>query len=161
MRTILLTLCVVFGLGSTFAQSELPNLTLKHISGTEVNLEELGNSDELTVITLWATWCVPCIRELEAINDFYTDWQDELGITLYAVSQDDTRTSKRVRPMVAGKGWEYEVLLDPNNDLQRHLGAANIPVTIVVQNGEIVYRRNNYAPGAEHELYEKLVKLKG
>ena len=31
------------------------------------------------------------------------------------------QNSKRVKPLVNGKGWEYKVLLDSNQDLKRKL----------------------------------------
>jgi hypothetical protein len=71
---------------------------------------------------------------------------------------DDSRTVNRVRPLVNGKGWDYNILLDPNNDLKRRLGAATVPLTMIVKDGKIVYRHSGYAPGAEDELYEELKK---
>ena len=52
-----------------------------------------------------------------------------MDFELYAVSTDDSRTIKRVNAMVNGKGWEYNILLDTNNELQRSLGASTIPLT--------------------------------
>ena len=108
------------------------------------------------IISLWATWCVPCKNELDAINDVYEDWQDETDVALYAVSIDDSRTVKRVKPLVNGKNWDFEILLDTNNDLKRALGAATVPLTLVVKNGKIVFRHSGYAPGYEDELFEIL-----
>ena len=74
------------------------------------------------MISFWATWCKPCIKELDAIADVYDDWQDETGVQLVAVSIDDSRNTARVAPFVNGKGWEYTVLLDPNSDFRRAMG---------------------------------------
>ena len=109
------------------------------------------------VISLWATWCVPCIKELDAISEVYQDWQDETEVSLIAISIDDARTVKRVKPMINGKGWDYTILLDTNNDVKRALGAATVPLTILVKDGVIVYRHSGYAPGAEDELYEQIL----
>lgn len=58
--------------------------------------------------------------------------------------------------MVNGKGWDYTVLLDTNNDFKRAIGAATVPLTLLVKNNKIVYRHSGYSPGAEYELYEKI-----
>ncbi|MFD0963461.1 TlpA family protein disulfide reductase [Pseudofulvibacter geojedonensis] len=139
------------------SQSSLPDLTLKNLDGKNINLPEISK-DKTVVISLWATWCVPCKNELDAISDVYEDWQDETDITLYAVSVDDSRTVKRVKPLVNGKGWEYEVLLDTNNDLKRELGAATVPLTLIVKNNKILYRHSGYTAGAEDELFEEIKK---
>ena len=31
-------------------------------------------------LPFWATWCKPCIEELNAINENYIDWQKETGV---------------------------------------------------------------------------------
>jgi len=62
--------------------------------------------------------------------------------------------------MVNGKGWEYNILLDTNNELQRSLGASTIPLTLIVKNNKIVYRHSGYSSGVEFELFDKIKELK-
>lgn len=76
-----------------------------------------------------------------------------------AVSIDDSKTQKRVKPLLKGKGWTYSVLLDSNQDLKRALSIVNVPYTIVVKNNKIVYISNGYSQGAEDELFQKLQNL--
>ncbi len=138
-----------------FAQDQLPNVHLEDLNGRTVSLQEISK-DQLVVIDLWATWCVPCIKELTAINDVYEEWQEETGVKIYAVSVDDARTVRRVRPMVNGKAWPYKILLDTNHKLKRAVGASSIPMLYIVKDNKILYRRNGYSPGSEKELYAKL-----
>lgn len=142
---------------SVVAQDALPDIALETLDGQTTTLTSEANRSELTIVSLWATWCVPCIKELDAISEIYSDWQDETGVSLIAVSIDDARTVRRVRPMINGKGWEYNILLDTNNDVKRALGAATVPLTVLVKNGQIVYRHSGYTPGAEYELYEEIL----
>lgn len=146
---------LIFTLG-VHAQEQLPNINLKTLDNETVSLRTISKNNELMVISLWATWCVPCKNELDAINDIYEDWQDETDVALYAISIDDSRTVKRVKPLVNGKDWDFEILLDTNNDLKRALGAATVPLTLVVKNGKIIFRHSGYTPGYEDELFEIL-----
>ena len=157
MKKLILTLVCMFTLSIVSAQSSLPNLSLKDLNGKSINLSDISK-DKTVVVSLWATWCVPCKNELDAISDVYEDWQDETDVTLYAISVDDSRTVKRVKPLVNGKDWDYEILLDTNNELKRALGAATVPLTLIVKNGKIVYRHSGYTPGAEDDLYEEIKK---
>jgi len=137
----------------------IPSIQLKDIDGNEVNTSELG-FDGPVVFSFWATWCSPCKRELNTINDLYVDWQEETGVTLVAVSIDDEKTKNQVPLYVNGKAWDFKVLLDPNGDFKRAMGVNNVPHTFLVNaNGEIVYSHNNYAPGDEEVLYEEILKL--
>lgn len=144
-----------------FAQEQLPNTTLKTLSGANTTLTEIAETDDLIVVSLWATWCVPCKNELDAVAEVYDDWVTDTGVKYYAISIDDSRTAKRVRPMINGKGWEFEILLDENSDLKRAFGVSTVPYTVIIKSGEIVFKHTGYTPGFEDELYNKLVAFKG
>lgn len=155
MKNLALIFTLFFSLG-TMAQKELPTVDLTTLEGEPTSIQKMANKEGVTIVSLWATWCVPCIKELDAISDLYQDWIEETGVSLIAVSVDDSRTVKRVKSLINGKGWEYDILLDTNNDLKRALGAFSIPLTIVIKDNKIVYRHSGYSPGAEYELYEKV-----
>jgi peroxiredoxin len=153
--TIFITLVLTSGL--LFAQN-VPNINLKNLNGKSINIQKLSKSKNIKVLAFWATWCVPCINELDAISEIYEDWQDETNVELIAISTDDSRTKKRIRPLVNGKDWEYEILLDDNQDLKRALNIYVLPHLLVVKNGKIIYRKTSYTPGSEDELYEIIQK---
>lgn len=158
MRKILALL--LFLSVSAYAQKEMPSVTLKSEKNKSYNVKnDFSEKDKLYVFTFWATWCVPCLNELDAINEHYAQWSKELNMEVVAVSIDDTRTQKRVKPLLNGKKWPYTILLDTNQDLKRALAIANVPYTVVVKNKKVVYVHNGYSQGAEKELYNKLKQL--
>lgn len=143
-----------------FAQNNLPNLNLTTLEGKSVALKtEYAEKDKLYIFSFWATWCAPCINELDEINDLQEEWKKSVNFEIIAVSTDDSRTQKRVKPLVSGKEWNYKILLDTNQDFKRALSIVNIPYTIVVKNSQIVHIQNGYVPGSEIELFEKLKSL--
>src|SRR5699024_1252415 len=111
MKKFLPLLTLFIGLTLT-AQEKVPRAYLETMDGERTNIQTLTDTDQVTVLSFWATWCMPCLRELEAIDEVYATWQEETGVELIAISTDDPRTQKRVRPLVNGKGWDYTVLLD-------------------------------------------------
>jgi thiol-disulfide isomerase/thioredoxin len=155
MNKLVILLCVVFSV-TIYSQNDLPNIELTTLDGNKISINDATSENNVYIVSLWATWCVPCIKELDAISEIYTDWQDETNVKLVAVSVDDSRTVKRVRPLINGKSWEYEILLDTNNDLKRALGAATVPLTLLVKDNKIIYKHSGYNPGSEFELYEKI-----
>lgn len=142
-----------------YSQQDFPSVDLKSLESETINTSSFNEEDKLYIFSFWATWCAPCIQELEAISEVYEDWKSQVNVELIAVSTDDSRTQKRVKPLVNGKGWEYKVLLDSNQDLKRKLSIANIPYLIVVKNGKIVFIQNGHTPGAEEELLATLKSL--
>ncbi len=143
---------------SSFAQQSMPNITLNTLDGEKIDVSEISNSKDVKVFAFWATWCVPCINELDAISEIYEDWTDETNVEIIAVSTDDTRTKRRIKPLVNGKDWDYKILLDDNQELKRALNISLIPYVIVVKEGEIVYKHSGYSPGAEDDLYDVIKK---
>lgn len=155
--TLALTLGLTFGIQ---AQNKLPSIQIKDLTGNQVDASTLSNDGKPMVVSFWATWCKPCVRELNTINDDYIDWQDETGVKIVAISIDDSRLSSKVRPFTTSQGWEYEVYLDENSELRRALNVNNIPHTFLLNgNGEIVWQHNGYIPGDEDHLYELITKL--
>ena len=59
--------------------------------------------------------------------------------------------------MVNGKNWNFEILMDENQDLKRALNITGIPHTIVTKGSRIIYRRIGYKPGEENDLYEFII----
>ncbi|HMC98208.1 MAG TPA: TlpA disulfide reductase family protein [Flavobacteriales bacterium] len=162
MRTTLLvvSLSVLPLLG--LAQAKLPSVTLQTMDGKKVDTRTWTNDGHPIIVNFWATWCAPCKRELAAIAEKYEDWQTRTGVKLIAVSIDDARSMARVAPYVNGQGWDYEVYLDPNGDLKRALNVNNVPHTFLVNgSGEIVYQHNNYEPGDENVLFQRVLELTG
>jgi thiol-disulfide isomerase/thioredoxin len=134
-------------------------MQIENLDGDSVNLEDISKDDQLVIVSLWATWCVPCKNELDAISEVYDDWVEETNVKLYAISVDDARTVKRVKPLISGKDWDYEILLDTNSELKRKLNAPTIPLTLLVKNNKILFRHSGYTPGSEDELYEKILEF--
>ena len=143
----------------TQAQSPLPSIELKTLSGQFINTNQIAQENQLMIISLWATWCVPCKNELDAVAEVYEYWVSKTDVKYFAISIDDSRTSKRIKPMVDGKGWEFEILLDENSELKRAFGVSTVPYTVIVKNGLMVYKHTGYTPGYEDELYEQILKF--
>lgn len=142
--------------------TSIPNVTIKTLEGQSFNTSEITNDGKPVILSFWALWCKPCQKELDAFNEHYEEWQEETGVKIYAVSIDDSRSTARVMPLVNGKGWEFDVLLDPNSDLKRAMNVNMIPHTFLLDgNGKIVAQHTSYFEGAEFELYKEVKKLAG
>lgn len=160
MKTILKFAIILIIPMSAISQDQLPNIDVKDLKNRTVNLKsDFSEKDKIYVFSFWATWCMPCLKELEAINEHYDEWSKELNMELVAISIDDSRTKKRIRPLVNGRNWPYTVLHDENQTLKRALSIVNIPYTLVVKNNNIEYIFNGYSQGSEEEMYKSLKKL--
>ena len=76
------------------------------------------DSDSLYVVNFWATWCVPCVKELpefEKLNELYSDKK----VKVLLVSLDNPRHKEsRVIPFIENHNLKSEILLldDPRSN---------------------------------------------
>jgi len=145
---------------SGFAQKTMPDVEVKTLDGKAVNIQDYTKEGKITVVSFWATWCSPCKKELNAIADVYEEWQDEYDMQLIAVTTDNSRSLRKVKPMVDGFSWDYIILSDVNQDLQKALNFQTVPYTMLIDaEGNVVYTHSGYSPGDENELEEKIAAL--
>jgi len=74
---------------------KIPSVSLKNMAGKTVNTADMGLKGPI-VISFWETWCAPCKKELNEIQEVDEDGQQEKGVTLVAVSVDDEKTKSKV-----------------------------------------------------------------
>ena len=162
MKKILLSLTLItFIITFSCGQNRtLPKVKVKTLNGSKVNFNEIDNGSSPIVISFWATWCKPCIKELNNIAEIYDDWQEETGVKIIAVSIDDTRSMSKVAPFVNSSDWQYEVYLDPNGNLKRAMGVSTVPHTFLLnKNKEIVWQHKSYVEGDEEKLFKEIKKI--
>ena len=154
LKRVLLSVLLIAGMAAP-ASAALPQVNLKDINGNAIDTSTLSNDGKPFVISFFATWCKPCLRELKAINELYADWQDETGMRLIAVSIDEAQTSNKVKPLADSEGWEYQVLLDPNSEFARLMGVQMVPHIFVLDGqGNVLENRTGYTDGSENHIIE-------
>lgn len=158
LKSIIIALFVA--IFASTASAALPSVQLKTMKGKVVDTATLSNNGKPMIISFFAGWCKPCLRELNAINEYYDDWRDETGVKLIAISIDEADKTTNVRNIVNTNNWDYEILLDPNSDFKRALGIQNIPHMLILDgNGKIVESRSGYTDGSEQQIIKKLREL--
>jgi thiol-disulfide isomerase/thioredoxin len=158
MKRIIATLILVTASLILFSQTAkiFPKVQIKTLDNKMVNTPDLFDGESLVILSFWATWCKPCIKELDAYNENIVEWAEETGVKLYAISIDNARSMSRVAPFVNGRGWaDIEFYLDPNEDFKRAMNVINVPHTLLLDgNGKILWQHTSYADGDEYELYD-------
>lgn len=148
------------GIEKILGEKTLPSVLLSDMNGKKVNVADYPASGKITILSFWATWCVPCKKELNNMRELYDDWKKKYNVQVVAVSIDDSRNASKVKPYIEGQRLPYEVLLDVNQDLKRALNIQSVPFTLLADsNGKIVYSHSGYVDGDEYILEEEIEKL--
>ena len=101
----------------------------------------------------------PCQSELEALKDLEDSWKNKVRII--AVSIDDARAMAKVKSLVKGKKWPFEVLLDPNKELYKAFNISAIPYVLVINDKKVVWTHSGYMPGNEVLVVDKALETIG
>ena len=152
---------LIFSIGVISAQEKVPNVEVKTLDGKIFNTDSINKMGKPVFLSFWATWCVPCMKELDAVNENIEDWKDEVDFVVVAVSIDDQRSTNRVAPLVNGKGWDdFIVLRDPNSNFKRAMNIVNVPHSMLLdKNGKVVWQHTSYSDGDEFHLFELIKKV--
>lgn len=166
MKSVLMIMLALLIGFSVYAQDEkkqgqkLPSIDLRTAGGEAFNTSDISNDGKPIILSFWALWCKPCIKELNTIADEYYDWQEETGVKLIAVSIDDARSSSKVKPFADGNDWDYEILLDVNGDFKRAMNVNMIPHTFILDgNGNVVWQHTSFSEGGELQLIDNVRKV--
>lgn len=160
---LIAALCLAFGTVSAADSTHvrLPNVKVQNLGGKAVKSAEVIPDTGIVVICFWATWCKPCIQELNTYSELASRWNTEYGARIIAVSIDDARTVSKVAPYVKGRNWPFDVILDVNADFKRAMNVNNAPHTFLVKNGAIIWQHAAFAAGDEVDLEAQLLAAKG
>jgi Peroxiredoxin len=157
---LILNLLLLFALTfNTYSQSDRegirkgPNFKAENLDGEMVELNsEIGDGPIL--LSFWATWCKPCLDELNEFKKIYNDYKNK-GFKMFAISTDDERTVAKVKPFVKSKGFDFPVLLDTNLDISRLYYAQSVPYSVILdKQGMIIYSHLGYMKGDEIKVRE-------
>ena len=147
-------------LSFTPGDSKFPSAQLKDLNGKTVNTDDFINNGKISVVSFWATWCVPCQRELDIYNEVYEEWTEKYDIEIIAITIDNARQLAKVKPLVAQKQWPFTILSDKNEDLKKTLNFQFVPQTFILdKKGNIVFDHSGFKPGDEYEMEEVFEKL--
>jgi thiol-disulfide isomerase/thioredoxin len=80
------------------------------------------------LVNLWATWCVPCVKELPTLAKLSAAAPG--GLQVVAISQD-MQGAKVVGPFLKDKGLALHPYHDRDNALMLALKEASLPVSIL------------------------------
>ena len=135
-----------------------PRFSLRNLKG---NLEGLDDhSGKVIVVNFWATWCVPCVKEMPSFENLYRRYRSQ-GLTLLAVSLDKGDSTK-VQEFADKYKLSFPILLDTEGVAEKLYPSFSIPFTYVIdKQGRVVARvdgAKNWESSETFEAVEHLLK---
>lgn len=151
-RLVLCLLLLAAALPATAGDYAVPDWTLDDVDGHPVSLYDRLDEGPV-LISFWALWCGPCLKELPHLDALAGDYAGEL--TVLAINADSPRSAHKVPAHVAAQGYGHlTVLLDTSGDVQRRLQTpGTLPFLMLLDaRGREVYRHVGYREGDQIAL---------
>ena len=123
--------------------------------------DSLERNQNPIVFSFFATWCVPCRKEIPMLDTVRTKYPD---IDFYLVNVSGLTQGKRVlkedpklvKKMIESLGTTMPVLMDKYGNAANKYDALVLPRLVVIDSGKIAYAHTGYDDGDDKKLIEIL-----
>jgi cytochrome c biogenesis protein CcmG/thiol:disulfide interchange protein DsbE len=94
---------------------------------------------QVTLVNIWATWCIPCRDEMPALEKLYQELGPK-GLRILAISIDDG-TPGDVQSFVRELGLSFEFLHDKSGDIQRVYQTTGVPESFLLDRDGVIVKK--------------------
>lgn len=124
-------------------------------NGDRINLEEM--SGKIVVISFWATWCPPCLKELPVLEAIHNSIGED-RLEVIAVNTEDSRTYRGALRRL--KDYKMTLVHDRRGLLKRQYGVDGLPHMVIVGiKGIVVSVKRGYNEDMVVPIVEELNSL--
>lgn len=125
-----------------------PELTLTDTQGISRSLNEYRG--QVVLINLWATWCIPCTKEMPTLQSFYNEYREQ-GFVVIAINDGEPRQD--VLQFAKDYDLTFPIWLDPTYiATEQAFKTMNLPTSFVIdRNGTV---RFMWVGGISREMLE-------
>jgi peroxiredoxin len=116
-----------------------PNFTAVDIQrGDSVSLHQ-ATDGKVTLVNIWATYCIPCREEMPAMEKLYRELGPK-GLRIIAISVDEGSPTG-VQDFVKEYGLTFDVLQDRSGDIQRVFQTTGVPESFLLDKKGIIVKK--------------------
>lgn len=137
---VLLALFIIFLTGMAKAPpivgGPAPGFELKSLDGKTISLSDMQGN--LVVLHFWATWCVPCVKEMPEFQKAHESFKDK-KIKILAINLAESK--KNVEKFIQSYSLRLPILLDKFGKVAAKYKVTGLPVTYFIAPDGIVRER--------------------
>lgn len=119
--------------------SDTAELALKDLTGAQQSLASLKG--RVVVLNFWATWCVPCQKEMPDLSAIQNDYA-ALGVQVIGAAGDEAADGSKVLQFIREYKVNFPVWIGATTDDMKRFGLGEVlPATAIIdKDGKIVWR---------------------
>jgi thiol-disulfide isomerase/thioredoxin len=106
-----------------------PTFTGVTLAGDTLSLESFR--PEPVLLNIWATWCLPCVREMPGLDSLHAEYGPH-GLHVIGVSVDDPGSEEEVAEFLRVRGIGYPSIFDPSQVVNELFFTFGVPETFLI-----------------------------
>jgi len=115
----------------------VPEIVVRTLAGDSARV---GGAGPVTLVNVWATWCIPCQREFADLERLHADYAAR-GLRVLAVSVD-RHGDDAVREFVRERGAHFTIGRDPDGRVRQRYQSIGVPESYLVgADGRLLWRQ--------------------
>jgi len=109
----------------------LPAITMYDFEeGKPHSLAQYYNTEVPLVVNLWASWCEPCVKELEAFDKVKQQYGDKVQFVFISIIDGVEETVETAQKAIDDCGYDFNFYYDDTGMIVESLSATKVPLTI-------------------------------
>ena len=162
MTNILASVFSLLLVFSTHAQFEtFPAVEIQDMNQKRFNTSEFSKPGKITLVVMWATSDRKGIMELDELQEVYTLWQKNHGLSIAAVAIEESGKRAKTNSFIESRGWKFDFYMDADESLIMAVNAQTLPITFLINaKGQIVWQKSGYASEDLDAIKKALGELK-
>ncbi|SFD65557.1 TlpA family protein disulfide reductase [Pseudoalteromonas denitrificans] len=132
-----------------------PNYLGRDSTGNKINLED--NKGKVVVVSFWASWCSPCLRELPILENI----QNKIGIDKINVVAINFKEDRKQYRKIKAKLSDLKLTLthDKRGVIGKKYGVKAVPhLFIIDKEGKLAFQNIGYGDSSIDKLVQVLNK---
>ncbi|HEX6558791.1 MAG TPA: TlpA disulfide reductase family protein [Longimicrobiales bacterium] len=133
-----------------------PAYAAASLAGDSIRLS--GLRGRVVLLNVWATWCIPCRREIPELQALHQQYSGR-GLQVLGVSVDEAGSAQDVADFVRDFSMTYDVVRDPGNRISALFRTPGVPSSFLIDRAGVVrWRRVGPFTSTDAEFLKVLQK---
>lgn len=126
-----------------------------HLRKSRLEFNEItsDSTNDVVYVDFWASWCGPCLYEMQSTTDIVEEYQQK-GVKFLYASIDFNREKWKAMDDDLGLGRYKSIWLGGNSEIQEQYAVETIPRYLIFKNGELI---NDDAPRPSQPEFRKIM----
>ncbi len=116
-------------------ESVFQGLKLTTTKSTSIELKNI--KEPIVLLNFWASWCVPCLKELPSLVKFQNKFQGRVKVI--GINGDEEDPVEMVNKIEKKYKLNFESATDVNSQISSKFLIGTYPISIIFHKGKVIY----------------------